>query len=318
MKSFAAKVRDSLTRDGERAPDTTGSRRAELTGLFLACGMMTLAGGGRVRLSMRTEHAGCGRRIVRLLRKEFSVSPGLRILRASRLGGKTTFEIRLETDDAARVMKACDLSPLDLTIPRHCLKNRRSGDAFLRGMFLGCGTMNNPSKGYRLEFVVSNEKTAKSLVKFLRAHCAVQPLVHERKQTHIVYLNSGDDIITVLSSIGAYSAILELENIRITKDARNRANRAANCDSGNITKMLGAADRQLQAIDRIDQTIGLDALPDTLREIAIERRQHADISLEALGAMLEPPVGKSGVYHRLSRIEALARSIVEKEEEGGL
>ena len=106
-----------------------------------------------------------------------------------------------------------------------------------------------------------------------------------------------------------------MENVRILRQARNEANRAANCDAANIAKMLGAADRHMQAIALLERTLGLDALPDTLREIAVERKLHPDASLEALGQMLEPPVGKSGVYHRLRRLEALARSIAKKEEE---
>lgn len=316
MKSFAAQVRDALTRGEEQRDDSTrDSRRAELTGLALTCGAVTLAGGGQVRLSMRTGHAGTGRWIVRLLRQEFGVTPGLRILRASRLGGRTTFEIRLEGEDARRAMEACGLSPLERDIPRHCQKSRRSRDAFLRGAFLGCGTMVDPARGYQMEFVLASGRTAGSLVKFLRQHYAVQAGMHERKGASVVYLRDSDAIMTVLSHIGAHGAILDMENVRITKDARNRANRAANCDSGNITKMLGAAEKHLEAIALIERTIGLDALPDTLREVAVERKLHADLSLEALGALLEPPVGKSGVYHRLSRIESLARSLSQQEKE---
>lgn len=316
MKSFAAQVRDALTREGARDASSKMSRLAELTGILLTTGVMTLTGGGNVRLSMRTVHAGTGRRAVQLLRQAFSVMPDLRILRASRFGGRTAFEIRLEGDAARRVVQALGLSPLEHAIPRHCLQSRRSRDAFLKGAFLGCGTVMDPTHGYSLEFELSGERMAHSFARFLQAHYTCRAALHTRRASQVVYVRGMDDIIAILSCIGAHGAILEFENIRITKDARNRANRAANCDSGNITKMIGAADRQLQAIALIERTIGLDALPRTLREVALERRQHADVSLEALGTMLEPPVGKSGVNHRLSRIEALARSIAQTEKEG--
>lgn len=315
MKSFATRVRDALTRGEEQRPDTRDSRRAELTGLALTCGTMTLAGGGNIRLGMRTTHAGTGRHIVRLLRREFSIKPGLRILRASRLGGRTTFEIRLEGEDAKAVMAACDLSLMEQDIPRHCHKSRRSRDAFLRGAFLGCGRVNNPERGYQMEFAVTSGRMATSLSRFLHQHYDLTAGIHERKGTHVVYLHDSDAIITVLACVGAHGAILEFENVRITKDARNRANRAANCDSGNITKILGAAEKQLEAIEVIERTIGLEALPDTLREVALERKLYADLALEALGAQLDPPVGKSGVHHRLKRLEALARSLMENEKE---
>ncbi len=131
----------------------------------------------------------------------------------------------------------------------------------------------------------------------------------------MLYVSDSEDVIKILSLIGAHGAVLEIENMRILRDARNNANRAANCDSANIAKMLEAADRQMRAVDVIERTIGLNALPEALREIAIERARHEEASLEELGAMLEPPVGKSGVYHRLRRIEAIARSIEQQGKE---
>lgn len=309
MKSFAAKTRDALTREDDQWQDAAESRRAELTGLLMTCGTVTLAGGGAVRVALRTGHPGTSRRAVRLLRETFGVTPGLRLFRTSRLGGRTTVEIRLEGDDAAAVLRECGVSPLQTAIPKRCIRSRRSRDAFLRGAFLGSGTLADPAREYRMEFVLAGEDIADAIAHFLGTYYGTRCSVHERRSSYVVTLRGADDIVSVLSSIGAHGAILSLEDIRITKELRNRANRQANCDSGNITKIVGAADRQLAAILKIERTIGLDALPDTLREIAIERKLHADISLEALGAMLDPPVGKSGVHHRLSRIEALARSI---------
>lgn len=313
MKSFAAKTRDILTREADLLPGTRDSRRAELTGLVMTCGTLTLLGGGSTRLTMRTEHMGTGRHITRLLRREFAVTPGLSIRKAEKLGGKTTFQVMLEGEDAKNVSQALGLSPLGRSIPRHCLKSKRSRDAFLRGVFLGCGILSDPQKEYLLEFIVPDEGMAISLSRYLRMFYSVTAGARARRSIYTVYSKDAESIVRLLSAIGANSAILDLENARILKDARNRANRAANCDSGNITKMIGAAGRQLDAIALIEETIGLDALPDTLREIALERKLHADASLEALGAMLSPPVGKSGVYHRLTRIEALAKSIIAKE-----
>ena len=318
MKSFAAKIRDGLTRDEGQPLKPSPARRAELAGLSMACGVITLMGSGMARLALRTQHPGTGRWIVRLIRSEFKVIPGLRILRASRLGGRTAFEIRVEGDDAMAITTALSISPFSVGIPKHCTQGQGRRAAFLRGVFLGCGTVTNPELGYQMEFAVSSQAFAESLCGFLQKHYEIKAAIHTRKGLPVVYIKDGDDIVTALMHIGAHSGVLAFENVRITKEARNRANRAANCDSGNITKMLGAAERQLGAIALIEKTIGLDALPQTLKEIALERKQHADLSLEALGALLEPPVGKSGVNHRLSRLEAVAHSIEsnQKEEDG--
>lgn len=315
MKSFVVKTKDALTREDTGQPQRRCCRLAELTGLLLTCGAVTLVGGEGLCLTLRTEHPGVARRAVRLLRAEFSASPAIRIVRASRLGGRTAFEIRLDGQESARAMGACSVSPLERNIPRHCMLRKCCRGAFLRGAFLGCGTLMAPERGYLLEFVLADERTAQSLARFLQAFYALRAGVNARKGSWVVYLKGGEAILSVLSLIGANAAILEMENVRILRQARNEANRAANCDAANIAKMLGAADRHMQAIALLERTLGLDALPDTLREIAVERKLHPDASLEALGQMLEPPVGKSGVYHRLRRLEALARSIAKKEEE---
>lgn len=136
----------------------------------------------------------------------------------------------------------------------------------------------------------ADERTAQSLARFLQAFYALRAGVNARKGSWVVYLKGGEAILSVLSLIGANAAILEMENVRILRQARNEANRAANCDAANIAKMLGAADRHMQAIALLERTLGLDALPDTLREIAVERKLHPDASLEALG----PDVGTAG------------------------
>lgn len=315
MKSFAARVRDALVREEAQRPQTAASRRATLAGLMLTCGAISLLGGGNLRLVLRSEHASVARLCARLLRGEFDIMPQLRICKSDRLGGQTVYEVRAEAEDAKQVAAALALTPLTQAIPRQYAKTQRGRDAFLKGVFLGCGTVSDPARGYQMEFLLASEAMADALVHFLDVHYGTNGGIHIRKGVYVVYLRDSDAIIQVLSGIGAHGAILDMENVRIMKDARNRANRAANCDSGNITKMLGAVGRQLDAIETIEQTIGLDALPDTLREVAIERKLHPDIPLEALGTLLEPPVGKSGVHHRLRRIEALAQSIQKKEGE---
>lgn len=307
MKSFAVSVRDALTRT-DVFEEKACCRNAELTGFALSRGAITFDSGG-TRLTLRAEHAGTVRRMVRVLRNDLGISPGVRIVRASRLGGQTTFEVRLEKSDTARAMRLLGLTPLEHTVPRHCLLKKCCRGAFLRGVFLGCGTVSDPERGYQLDFVLSDEEMAHALQRFLKAFYAVKAGLSTRKDGFVVYVKDADDIIAVLSLIGAHGAILDIENVRILRDARNRANRAANCDTANIAKMLGASDRHLQAIARIEQTIGLAALPESLYQIAVERREHADASLEELGALLDPPVGKSGVYHRLRRIEAIAQTL---------
>ncbi len=313
VKSFAARARDALTREDGPRQKKACCRYAELSGYLLSNATFTLIGGHGIGLTLRTEHPGTARWVVKHLREEYLVMPVIRIVKAGRLGGRTTFEMRMEQSDAQTVMQASGLFAVGREIPRACLTRKCCRAALLRGFFLGCGTLSDPERGYRLEFVLPEETLAQALIRFLHAFYAIRARLTPRKDAAVVYVADSEDVIQILSLIGAHGAVLEMENMRILRDARNRANRAANCDTANITKMLGAADRQNRAIEVIERTIGLNALPDALREIAEERARHADASLEELGAMLEPPVGKSGVYHRLRRIEAIARSIEQQE-----
>lgn len=315
MKSFAAKTKDALAREYAFEREKRCCQLAELTGLALSCGTVTLAGGEGAGLTMRTEHAGVARYIVKLLRTAFALTPAIRMVHASRLGGKTTYEICLGPGEAEGVIRLSGLTPFERKIPRHCHTRRCCRNAFLRGVFLGCGTITAPERGYQMEFIFAGEETGQALARFLQTSYTLRAGVVNRKGSWAVYVKDGDGVVTILSAIGAHAAIFTLENVRIVRDARNRANRAANCDTANISKMLSASERQLQAIEIIERTIGLDALPQTLREVADIRRAHADASLEELGAMLDTPVGKSGIYHRLQRVEAIARSIEQRGEE---
>jgi len=315
MKSFSVKTKEALTRDEVVRTQKSCCEKAELTGLALACGTMNILGGGNIRFAMRTEQSGTARRMMRLVRSVYQATPAMRILEAKRLGGRISYEIRVEKDEARKVLEECGVMSLERAIPRHCILKKCCRAAFLKGTFLACGVISNPETGFRMEFVLPDETQGNTLQQFLSSFYGLKAGLVERKGQWVVYLRESDGILKLLSVLGAGAAILEIENARILREARNHANRAANCDTANIAKMLSAADRQLEAIERIEQTIGLEKLPDTLREIALERKRHAEVSLEELGALLEPPVGKSGVYHRLKRLEAIAASLEERKEE---
>jgi hypothetical protein len=139
--------------------------------------------------------------------------------------------------------------------------------------------------------------------------------ITERKTNWVVYCKDSNGITRILTEIGAHAAVLDIENMLILKNARNQANRAYNCDSGNIKKMVSTSERQMDAIVYIQQTVGLSYLSQPLRDIAKARMENPGASLSDLGKMLASPVGKSGVSHRLRRIEGIAKSISAQREE---
>lgn len=312
MKSFAVGVRDSIVREGALRAGKDCCRASELTGFALGCGSIVLHGGGTVSCAMRTEHAGAVRAMMLRMRAGFGLSPSIRIGSTPRLGGQRLYEIWLESESTRCLMQTLGIDAAAPKIPQAVMARKCCREAFLRGLFLGCGTIADPENSYQLSFVLEANRMAKAVCAFLQTFYEIKMGVSERRGKWVVYTKDSETILGILSLIGAGSAIFEMENTRILREARNRANRASNCDTANIGKMLGAAERQRQAIDKIDRTIGVDALPAPLREIAMERRANPDITLEELGERLSPPASKSGVYHRLRRVEAIARSIDEE------
>ena len=183
--------------------------------------------------------------------------------------------------------------------------------AFLRGVFLAIGSISDPHKSYHLEMVCCNNKKALRIQKMM-IFFNLDAKIVLRKNHYVVYLKEGSQICDFLSVIGAFQAMLELENVRILKDMRNTVNRKVNCETANIGKTVNAALRQIEDIELIKEKNELINLPDQLKEIAILRLENPDSSLKDLGTLLDPPVGKSGVNHRLRKISLIAEELRNK------
>lgn len=177
------------------------------------------------------------------------------------------------------------------------------------GIFLACGSVNNPEKKYHMEFVMPSLELCNSLGLLLIDNYGIIPKHIERKHYQIVYIKDSENIIDVLTMIGAQMSSLEIMNVKMMKDVKNKINRSMNCDNANIDKALGAAERQIEDIELIDSTMGLDSLPDSLRDIARVRYENIDFTLKDLGAALDPPISRSGANHRMQRIAEIAQSI---------
>ena len=143
----------------------------------------------------------------------------------------------------------------------------------------------------------------------------VDAKVVSRKKHEVVYVKEGAQIVEILGLMGANVSLMNLENVRILKEMRNSVNRKVNCETANINKTVNAAVKQTEDIAFIRDTIGLERLPDNLEEIARIRLEYPQASLKELGMFLTPPVGKSGVNHRLRRIGQHSRRA--SEEQGG-
>jgi hypothetical protein len=188
------------------------------------------------------------------------------------------------------------------------LKNACCQRAFLRGAFLSVGSISDPSKAYHLEFVCPTMEKAEQLRDIIQGF-EVPAKIVTRKKYKVVYLKEGSGIVDLLSVMEAHVSLMNLENLRIVKEMRNSINRRVNCETANISKTVSAASRQISDIEFLRDTLGFSKLPAQLQEMAQVRLENPDAPLKDLGQLLDPPVGKSGVNHRLRRLCELAESV---------
>ena len=298
-RSFSAGVKEELIRLPLGKPCCMLS---EISALTQTSGHLAFRGGGWISVSYRLDNAGTARQ----------------------LGGRRSCVLTLGTEDTRVLLNALHMTETDedgqihmkRTVPRHPMTRQCCRRAFLRGAFLGAGTLTHPEKSYHFEWKAEDERLAQTLEKLLEK-CELPYQSYLRKGQRVIYLKGAQQISDMLAVMGAGSSVLEMENIRINKQLRAAATRAANCDEHNSEKMLDAGQKQAEAIRRISLARGLFTLPPALREVARLRVENPDLSLKELGEMMDPPVGKSGVNHRLRRLMEIAEQIEKEYGEGG-
>lgn len=205
----------------------------------------------------------------------------------------------VESQDCKKIVEAIQ----GLYLEKVCCKR-----AFIRGAFMASGSMSDPNKAYHFEIVCRTPEQAARLQE-LMTEFETEPKVIERKNHYVVYLKDGSQIVDMLNVMEAYVSLMNLENVRILKEMRNTVNRKVNCETANISKTVNAAVKQIADIELIRDTEGFDSLPLPLREMAQVRLEHPEAPLKDLGKYMDPPVGKSGINHRLRKLSAIADTI---------
>lgn len=180
--------------------------------------------------------------------------------------------------------------------------------ALIRGAFLGGGSFSEPTRRYHLEIVLLQEEDAKLLVTILKNY-DIQSKVLKREKACSVYIKDGEEISRMLAFMGASKAVLKFEEIRVIRDMRNSINRKVNCETANLKKTVDTGVRQVESIKLIMKKKKFEELPETLKEIAKLRIKNPSISLAELGKLLKEPIGKSGVNHRLKKLEEIAEEL---------
>jgi len=311
--SFSSKVKNEIC----RYIDVTKEEAvAELSAIMKVSGTLALAGNKQISFRVTTENPAIARYIFKMLKKHFDIHTKIMVKKSNSFKKSNIYMILITEEMGVRdllakvgVLKNSEgILALDYGIPERIVSNSECKKAYIRGAFIGGGSVSNPEKAYHLEFVTHNSDYAEELSKVINTYDLASKVI-QRKSSYVVYVKEGEQIIDLLNIIGAHGALLELENVRIMKEMRNNVNRLVNCETANLSKTVNAAVRQIESIKLIQKEIGLARLPKNLREIAELRLVYPDESLKELGEFLTPPVGKSGVNHRLRRIEKIAEEL---------
>ncbi len=306
--SFASDARGEMVRSA--VPDPCCAR-AELSAALLFSGGISFQGAGRYALSIVSPDAFVVRHYFTLVKRLFETSCEIRTLRSAQLRKHTRYQLVIPQERAMEVLKACGLSDPEAlfgiaAVPGgEVLKYACCKKAFLRGAFLLVGAVSNPERSYHLEFAAPNGDLA-DFVSELMNYFEIPAKIACRKAKFVVYLKGAEAISDALTLLGAHNATMALENVRVKKDVGNRINRQINCDESNLARQIDVAQQQLRDIEWIEREIGLSKLPRSLEEIARARIDNAESSLAALGEMLDPPLGKSGVNSRMRRLREIA------------
>lgn len=284
--SFSSDVKEELS---ELIPKARHCRLAELSAIMHLAGNIGMDEAGNVCIGFK----GLGES---LLKKGFTLL-------------EITFNIGKspKSTDEEFISFVSSMGDLSGPVDEIFLKNTCCRRAFLRGAFLSLGSVSDPGKGYHLEFVCDSEEKADQIIRICNDF-EVSPGKTLRRTETVVYVKEGEMIGELLNVMGAANSYMEFENRRIYKDVSNKVNRRVNCETSNIRKTVTAAARQLEDIKWLQDTGRLDLLPDSLKEAAHGRLEYPDATLSELGAMMDPPVGKSGMNHRLERLSKLAES----------
>lgn len=309
--SFASETKKELT-NIEIQSDCC--LKAELSALIRMNGSMTYSN-RKLVIDIQTENAAIARRIYTLLKKGYNI-PQVELLvrKKMRLKKNNVYIVRLSErvreilEDLKIIEEGFSLTH---TISESLIKKKCCKRSYLRGAFLAGGSVNNPeTSSYHLEIFSLYEEHSKSLSKLMNQTFHLNSKILERKKGYITYLKEAEKIADFLSIIGAHTALLRFEDVRIVRDMRNSVNRLVNCETANLNKTIGASLRQVENIRYIDETVGLDILPDKLREIAELRMAYQEVTLKELGEMVPSgTVSKSGINHRLRKLDEIADKI---------
>lgn len=287
-------------------PKNVHCRYAELAGVISISGRMMQISGEDM-FAIRVDSDAMEELVLKLIRMSTDIPDSVitrenekqhhrKVIIPGKYYDELTVRLKLQAQDSRICVN-------EIITERNCCKR-----SFLRGAFLAGGSVSSPEKSYHMEISVPTGSEAEKL-------CGIMTGLHQsaklikRKDRYVLYVKDGDTISDTIGAMGASNSVMEFENIRILKDIRNNINRAVNCDTANMAKTANAAVKQIDDINYVISKVGIDSLPDPLRDMAKVRLEYPYLSLSELGEKFTPTLGKSGISHRLKKLSQMAESL---------
>lgn len=289
--SFSGEVKEELARHISNARHC---QIAELAAIMHFCGQYGQDERGSFTIGFQTENEAVVRKGFTLLKKTFNIRTDI-VVRRNTSKESSSYFLYAKGEELLAIR--------DTIVHAVCCKR-----AYIRGAFIASGSMSDPSKSYHFEIVCTESRQAEYLRDMINSF-EMDAKIVGRKKSYVVYLKEGSQIVDILNVMEAHVALMELENVRIMKEMRNSVNRKVNCETANINKTVSAAVRQMEDIIYIRDTIGFDKLPEGLKDVALTRLAYPEAALKELGQLMEHPLGKSGVNHRLRKLSEIAEKL---------
>ena len=291
--------------------------RAEYYALLLFCKKFSAN-----KIVFTTEHKYVARRFINFSNTLFTPIIERRTnLNAQKSKSALNTLTFIEPQECERIFTSMGHSEreLSLRLNRANIESDEAFAAFVRGAFLACGSVTDPEKNYHLEFSIPHKNLSNDLCKLLSEinEFSVAPKVINRNGVYVVYIKDSEEITDLLTYMGATSCAMQIMGTKAMKQVRNNANRIANSEFANLSKIANASAKHLDAIRVIDSTMGLASLPPELYAVAMLRNEYPEMSLRDIGAALDPPISRSGVNHRMEKILAIAETL-KSTQEGGI
>lgn len=307
--SFSSEIKDEVAKI---KVDDYKLILSELAGITPMCGILNFKN-NKISMEYITENAPVARRIFTFLRRSFGFNVEVKNVRSTQLK-KNVFIIYISQDESCRLLldelkyiKGASVFMINYA-PTDLIKTSNEKKAYIRGAFMGSGSITDPKKGYHLEFVSENESNAYFLRDVINDF-GLNSKVIMRKEKYIIYIKDSEQISDFLSLIGAYNSVLNYENIRVIKEMRNNVNRIVNCETANLNKTVKSSYDQVEDIKLIEKEMGIENLDEDLKVIAKIRLENRSMSLNDIANSLEPKISKSTVNYRFKKLRRIANKL---------